>query len=149
MRAINHAVTGAIIGLVVTNPVAAVAGAFMSHFALDAMPHHDDVRMHRPNLFNAILGADALLCMLLVLALYILRSDNWFVPSLAAFAATSPDFMWMRSWLNGIDTKKELNNWFLRFHSKIQWSQTPRGIYMEILWFMAGMAILLKLLQKT
>ncbi len=39
MRAINHAMTGAVIGLAITAPVVAMPIAFFSHFALDALPH--------------------------------------------------------------------------------------------------------------
>ena len=38
MTATNHALTGAIIGLVIGEPVLAIALAFASHFICDALP---------------------------------------------------------------------------------------------------------------
>ncbi len=146
MRAINHAVTGAIIGVSITSPIVAVAVAVLSHFILDSIPHYDDVKLQQKTVFNAVLLADAFLCFLLVLMIFAVRPEAWVVPSIAAFAATSPDFMWMKSWLDGVDTKKNLSNWLMRFHSKIQWSQTPRGLFVEIMWFIAAISILLNVL---
>lgn len=145
MRAINHAIAGAAIGISIQNPAVAIGVALLSHFVLDAMPHHDDVRMHQRKLFNIVLMIDALLCLALVLVLFSVRPEDWLRPSIAAFAATSPDFMWFSAWRKGVDAKKELHNWLLQFHSKIQWSQTPGGIIVEVLWFMSGAFILLKI----
>ena len=39
MTATNHALSGALIGLAVMQPILALPLAFVSHFMLDAVPH--------------------------------------------------------------------------------------------------------------
>jgi hypothetical protein len=136
MRAINHALTGASIAIVVDKPMLAIPLAFLSHFACDALPHFDDTERNKGKAyFNTVLSIDATLCALLVLGLYFLMPTAWLVPAAAAFAATSPDFMWIKHWLKGTDKPKINNSWITRFHSWIQWSQTKPGMVVEFAWF--------------
>ncbi len=70
MTATNHAVTGAIIGLTVANPVAAVVAALLSHFILDMIPHFgSDEDFISTMKFRVMLVVDALLCVALVIFL--------------------------------------------------------------------------------
>lgn len=139
MLAINHALTGASIGLSVSNPLVAAPLAFASHFALDAFPHYDppgsDTQRLRSTRFQKQLIIDALLCMTLILVLALSRPKDWLAAGLCAFVATSPDLFWIPKFLRArkgrIDTSR---NVFLRFHSFIQWHTSPSLWPMEAIW---------------
>lgn len=150
MTAINHALTGAIVGLAVTNPALAVPLAFLSHFALDAVPHYDppgetdEVRINSKTFLWVQLVAGFVLCVGLVAILFIARPTHWLNASVCAFVATSPDLLSIPRFISvkrtGRDIKEQ--NWFWRIHGKIQWKVGPIFGWLELLWF-AGSAMLL------
>lgn len=145
MRAINHALTGAVIGLSVSDPVLAVPAAFLSHFALDGLPHFGERRKdHGSKNFRDLLVLDALLCFGLVLLLAVWRPRHWLLAAFCAFLATSPDFMWVRKYLRARAGKREpmSKNMVLHFHSGIQWFERPIGLAVELAWAPA-MALLI------
>ncbi len=137
MRAINHAITGAIIGITTGNPWIAVPAAVTSHFALDIIPHHDfgTNSMHRP-IFLKVAIADTLACAILVILLAISQSTNWVLASICAFLAVSPDFMWIPKYKRAKkDEPIKEHKGIVKFHHHIQWFQRPIGGYVEIVWF--------------
>lgn len=144
MVATNHAVTGAIIGLSLGNPIA-LPLAFLSHFVLDAIPHFgdDNKRIARTSFVLQLL-ADATLCGLLVLLLALSGTANWQLAALCAFLAASPDFMWIPRFLRARKGQKdpEPSHPVIRFHSWIQWFQRPIGAIVEIGWLTAGVVLL-------
>lgn len=150
MRAINHALTGAVIGLAISNPAVAVATAFLSHFALDLIPHFEDEKRAGVGTpaFTTILIADALACGLFVLVLLLTGSDDWFQASLCAFAATSPDLMWMprylRSRVLGYDPGPK--GWLQQFHHHIQRYAWPGGFLVELPWAVGMIFLITKLI---
>lgn len=155
MMALNHAVTGAIIGLSVENPAVALPLAFMSHFALDAIPHYDppkpqgDVALLRSNRFvYEQLVLNGALCIALVMCLAVVRPRHWLVAAICAFLATSPDLMWLPKFLVARRTGRleVSNNPMLRFHSRIQWLTGPRLIWLELVWLAGTGAILGRLI---
>lgn len=144
MRAINHALTGATIGLVLPAPIALPA-AFLSHFVLDAIPHFGSENTGTSSrAFNYILAADALLCIGLVVILAVNQPAHWIVASISAFLATSPDLMWIGKYLQAQRGKAVVasKHWLLRFHTWIQWFEQPAGLVTEIVWF-AGLSWLI------
>ena len=147
MRAINHALTGSIIGFSIGNPIA-IPIAFASHFVLDSLPHYGDrsrseVEVHNSKEFKVLLVIDAILCGLLVIVLGISGADNWQLAGLCAFAAASPDLFSIPRFKRSITEKKEyVGNAFQRFHKKIQWGEKPWGKYVEFFWFSASVVIL-------
>ena len=151
MRAINHAMSGAIIGMTVASPILAAALAFVSHFVLDAVPHHVD-NEHYPigsKPFTTILIADALLCIALVIVLFtVLPTWMAFVATSCAFLATSPDTMWIRRFViarrSGIDPG--VKGFMQNVHAKTQWSETPQGKWVELVAGIIFGSILVKLL---
>lgn len=152
MRAINHAATGAIIGLTIGNPVVALPLALISHFVLDAVPHHgwtgqDKAVLKRLD-FKAMLIIDALLCFGLVLILFIIRPSNWLVAIIGAFLAASPDLYSLPRFLKSIGKTKSIK-WdrFRRFHKNIQWFERPIGVVVEIAVFIGAGFILFTLLK--
>jgi hypothetical protein len=136
MRIINHAMTGAIVGLSVAAPVA-IPLAFFSHFALDALPHEGNLKYSR-KAFNIELFCDIALCLALVLVIFLVRPQFWWLSIICAALATSPDLMWFsghRDLSRGKAlTKIEDRNMLVRLHHKVQWFHEPIGIVVEIIW---------------
>ncbi len=151
MTAPNHALTGALIGLTITNPWLALTLAFLSHFVCDAVPHYDppaanDVQRIRSKRFvlqQVVVGAG--LCVALVLGLALARPERWLPAASCAFIATSPDLFWLPRFVQIRRTRKEVAhwNWFWRFHAWVQWRTGPRFIWVEAVWFAGAGALLL------
>ncbi len=136
MTATNHGLAGAALAVVLQRyPVAAVALAPMSHFVLDALPHFgEDKLSNRSNKFFRILFTDMTLAVVSTLAV------AWFWPDIAllvvvcAFLAASPDLMWLYYYYLRPTPEKKWGK-LAKFHSRIQWSQTPPGLAVELVWF--------------
>jgi hypothetical protein len=153
MTATNHAVTGAIIGAMVANPVAALVLAFLSHFVLDAIPHFgvgkDSDAFIKSRRFSMLLIADATLCFCLVLGLAIAHPGKWWFIAICAFIATSPDFASFNRWRQARKGKiKDWKaGWFIRFAAWIQWFEHPIGAIVEAVWFVSAITILVTVLR--
>lgn len=150
MRAINHALTGAVIGVTVSQPALALPLAFASHFVVDAIPHHaaknDD--WHAP-IFAKMLWLDAILCFLLVVILAIWRPESWLQACVCAFLATSPDLLRINEYRRELNNQKQpKKNLLLRLHYWVQWFEKPIGGVVEVAWFI-GMSVILYLLCRT
>ncbi len=150
MTAPNHALTGALIGLTVSDAWLALPLAFASHFVLDAIPHYDApgteaerIGSRRLIYEQLLLGAG--LCFLLVVSLALTRPQYWITAAICAFLAASQDLSWIPRWLTVRRTGKdpELKNWFLRFHHHIQWKTSPKLIWVELVWFVGMLALLI------
>jgi len=150
MRAINHALTGAFIGLTVSEPTVALPAAIASHFVLDAIPHHGSQTEHpgilRSRLFMVGLLFDALLCVLLVFLLAGRHPLHWLLAALCAFLAASPDFLWFKRFQLANQHKAWRPGWFGKWAHDIQWFQRPIGFSVEIAWFVAGVMIIIPFL---
>jgi hypothetical protein len=154
MMAINHAVMGALIGLTFDEPAAALPLAFLSHFALDAVPHYDseakskDERLASIEFFQVQILLNGLLCFLLVIVLASTQPKNWLQAAICAFLGASPDFMWIPRYLAVRRTGRipKTNNWLLRFHGNIQWLTGPRLLWMELIWLAATGGVLTSLM---
>lgn len=141
MTAINHALTGATIGLIVANPVAAPLLAFVSHFVCDAIPHYDqpgnsEERIKSKRFFLEQIVGGALLCFLLVVALSVTQPRHWLLAAICAFLAASPDLFWIPRWLQTRKTGRDSGpqGWFLRLHHDVQWLTGPKFIWLEAVW---------------
>lgn len=145
MTAINHAVTGALIAVVVPNPLLAIPLALVSHLALDALPHFSHKQIFTKYLteFQIMLVADILACLAFATIIFVAQPTNWWLIILCAFLATSPDFLWFRDFVAIKRHKKQQKpDAVRRFMGWIQWSQTPAGTIVEIIWFVAVASIL-------
>ncbi|HSX06931.1 MAG TPA: hypothetical protein VLG92_04370 [Candidatus Saccharimonadia bacterium] len=151
MTAPNHALTGAVIGLTVTNPALALPLAFLSHFMCDAIPHYDMPGEDGPKRFKSkrfvyeFLVVGAGLCLAIVLLLAAARPQHWLVAACCAFLAASPDLFWVPRFLYARRTNTEppLNR-FLRFHLWLQWKAGPQLLWLELAWFVGFSMILIK-----
>lgn len=137
MTATNHALSGALIGLVVMQPLIALPLALASHFVLDAIPHFgfDEFGGHlkAKKTFHRVLYIDALLLALLIVFL-LASSAPWLVFA-CLFLAGSPDIIWAYRYVVKEKFGKvppSPKNALNRFHSHIQKSQTFKGLYVEV-----------------
>jgi hypothetical protein len=138
----NHALTGALIGLSISNPLLALPLAFLSHFLCDAIPHYDRpeqdsaLRIGSKRLFYELVVIGALGCFLVVLYLTLVQPMHWVSAAVCAFLAASPDLFWMPRFFHVRKTGKDipLTNPFLRFHDWIQWKTGPKLIIVELIW---------------
>lgn len=146
MQAINHALTGAIIGLTIDQPVIAVPVAVGSHYALDAIPHFG-VRIPQEEWlttkrFKILILIDALLCFILVLFLALSKPQHWITAIVCAFAAAAPDFWSIKRFRKFNERTSYSPGKIARFASKIQWYEKPPGAIVEFVWFVCAVAIL-------
>lgn len=136
MTATNHGLFGAVIAISLQKyPAVALAIAPFSHFLLDAIPHFGDLKMspHGKQFFK-ILITDCTLAVITTLLVAWVWKDIALLVVVCSFLAASPDLMWLYfEYLK--PTKKNKLPWFAKFHSWIQWSQTPRGVVVELAWF--------------
>ncbi|HZL07739.1 MAG TPA: hypothetical protein VFC50_00915 [Candidatus Dormibacteraeota bacterium] len=151
MTAVNHALTGTLIGLVIGQPLAAVPLAVASHFVCDALPHFGTGLPKKVVLksraFRDYLFAEAFLCFLLVVMLAVLRPQHWLLAAVCAFAAASPDFVSAKGYLKtrrGLDYQPGR---YARFASDIQWFERPIGAVVEVVWFVSALVLLVTILR--
>jgi len=138
--------TGAAIALIVRQPALAVPLAFLSHFATDMIPHFGlDEKEVFGKRFNTILVVDFLFALSLMAVLAILFPAYMWLIWACMIAAASPDLMWAyhRLYIEHLKKKKLKLGRVGRFHSKIQWSQTIPGAYVEALWFVGIISFIL------
>jgi hypothetical protein len=151
MRAINHALTGAVIGLTISEPVMAVPAALASHYICDIIPHYGPrkrgVAMLCSAKFRWLLIADAILCVGLVLWLVISRPFNWPLAVICAFLAAAPDLLAINRYRRALTHKPWKASWYSKFAVGIQWYERPPGAVVEIAWFIAVMIVLLPFLK--
>ena len=135
MTATNHGLFGSFIAVTLqAHPVFAVCIAPFSHFLLDAIPHFGDTNMdlHGKKFFR-ILTTDACVAVVTTLALAFIWSEIAWLLIACAFLAASPDLMWI--YYVYINKPKAKVHLIPRFHGWIQWSQTRKGGYVELVWF--------------
>ncbi|MHB1864609.1 MAG: hypothetical protein ACYCPS_00375 [Candidatus Saccharimonadales bacterium] len=137
MRAISHSLTGALIGLTVIEPAIAVPAAFISHFALDALPHYGH-KGEKNDLtsksFAVLLISDTVLCIALVIVLAISKPIHWPLAAVCAFVAAAPDFFSVKLFYRAIKRLPYKPGLFVRFASAIQWFEKPIGLVVELTW---------------
>lgn len=147
MRAINHALTGAAIGLSVANPMVAGVAALVSHFICDAIPHFGLGQNYiKTKGFRNLLVVDTLLCVWLVVLLFIVHPWNWLSAAMCAFIATAPDLLWFGKYRSRLKNRQQKPNLFMRFAKNIQWFERPSGAVVEVVWFVGFASILASLL---
>ncbi len=138
MTATNHALSGAVIGLAITQPAIALPLAFASHFVLDAVPHFGigfSKSEQNRRLFHRYLLVDASLLLLIILYLYF-AGAGWLVFA-CLFLAGCPDFYQAYNYLFNKKFRATgggiWNNKFARFHKDIQrGKESIKGIFIEV-----------------
>jgi hypothetical protein len=148
MTATNHAITGAIIAVVVDKPLVALPLALLSHFIQDMIPHfgfaghggYKEGLKHR--LLKILIVMDPLAFIGFLIVMISHHASIWIY--LAAFLALSPDF---HDFIAYFVFKKNIGwNKFSKFAALIQWCERPWGIAVEMVWYVGGLVILTHLL---
>lgn len=126
-----HTLTGALIGVSVQDPVIAAPLSFISHFVLDSTPHFGidglDFKTKKGKIVGILDCCGALVSWLALMGLF---PAYRLVITVGVFFACLPDLLYLPDiFFNVIPSKK-----LLRFHSKIQWSQTPMGTITDATW---------------
>jgi len=150
VTAVNHALTGTAIGLLVGEPLIALPAALASHFVCDALPHFDSkipgARLKWGGFRNYLI-LEAVLCFLIVLVLALMRPDHWFLASICALLATSPDLLWINRYLKVRRGQHWKASAYANFAGRIQWFAKPIGAVVEAAWFIAAIAVILPFLR--
>lgn len=151
MTAINHALTGTAIGLLVGQPLLAVPLAIGSHFICDALPHFGpglpDKTVLKSNIFRNYLGVEAGLCFLLVVCLAFFRPEHWLLAAVCAFAAAAPDLLSINKYLTIRRGRPWKPGRYVKFASDIQWFERPIGAIVEVVWFVAALLIIVPFMR--
>jgi hypothetical protein len=145
VTATNHALTGALIGLVAANPIVAVPVSFLSHYVLDVIPHFgksDDPDFIKTKFFRNYLMIDASLCILLVLVLAAAQPQYWLLASVCAFFATSPDLALIPRFVAAKKNKPYRPGAYNHFAARIQRYEKPEGGLVEFAWACMAIALL-------
>lgn len=152
MTGLNHGLTGAVIALAVKNPYIAVPMAFLSHFIVDIIPHWDYGIKNKAGTFsrkfNLLLTSDFLISVLAMIILAILSPAHKWLIWACMIAAASPDLMWAyyRLYIEHLKKRVPRLDPLARVHDLLQWSHTTGGLYVEIIWaiFMVALLVILK-----
>lgn len=130
MIAANHYLVGVASAAAFKNPLLALPIAFMSHFALDALPHFGVKFSEKRGkiLMSASIFDVAIIIIAVLLTLH--NYPAWYV--LSGFVAVSPDFAWIYRFVFKEKfgklphpPKNKFNDW----HARIQrFESTPGGI---------------------
>lgn len=147
MTVTNHMMTGAVIAAAVQRPLLAIPLAFLSHFAIDMLPHYGyghippHLRDKQKN-FLAKQTLDTYFALALFwLVPYMLRNHvTPVVTALCMLASAVPDFVWAIEYIMAQPHRRGTyreRSWFTRLHKAIQWCERTWGIYVELAWFAA------------
>lgn len=135
MLGINHTATGVLIAIAAKKPEIAAPAALTAHFLMDALPHHGDPRAKfGTRTFAWRVGLDGALSLLIMLAAAAFTPPLAGVIIIACFFSVLPDLVWPLALHAGA---RERLAFYFRFHKSIQWSETPKGIWVEAAWFAA------------
>lgn len=155
MTGFNHGITGAVIAITVKNPAVAVPLSFISHYFQDLIPHWDYGVSRQADKkgtfftrrFNLTLLADFFLSVTLMVVLALLFPAYKWLIWICMVAAASPDLVWAYYRLYREHVKKQKSRYdpLSSLHRKIQWSQTPAGVFVEATWFLVAGVIILNL----
>lgn len=127
MTGLNHALTGAAIGVAFRQPLLVVPLAILSHFILDMVPHFDhEVYRYGGKYYRQIVATDGLITIAVIVGLMLTLPQLAFVMALGAFCAVLPDLPWQYYYTHG-----RPKNWYFNFHTKIQWFERPPGLLVE------------------
>ena len=138
MTITNHILAGSIIGLAVSNPVLAIVLAFVSHFAMDVLPHFgyegkNGYVVFKHKLMRIV--SVATFVSSLIVVIFLTATGNWFALFTGLIAA-SPDALGFYNYLK--HERKELPStgvigvFHVKFHRYIQWCERPWGVAVEV-----------------
>jgi hypothetical protein len=131
MLFVNHALTGALLGLAIDDPLVLAPTALASHFVLDALPHFGYTKLEVVHPRWVATGiADGVVAIAAVIALCLVRPQRVGHMVLGATAAVLPDLFYIPEVLFGW----HLDKWWRRLHDRIQWFEHPSGLVVDAVW---------------
>lgn len=148
MTGLNHAVTGALVAVAIKQPAVALPAAFLSHFAIDMLPHWDYKIPGLARMRRLVIGTDLLASVWLITLIAILLPSHGWLAFFGGFLGILPDTMWLPYILHGNSSpadKQTPLHLLRRFHLKIQWSESRVGFIVEILWFVLMLLLITKI----
>lgn len=147
MTAVNHALTGAVIGLVIGEPWLALPLALVSHFICDAIPHFrsdlPEKELFQSNWFKKYLIAEAILVFVILGFIVLAHPVNWQLAVACSAFAVAPDLLSFNRFNKVSSNKKWKPGRFVKFASDIQWFERPIGAVVEVAWAVAAIIILI------
>lgn len=145
MTAVNHAVTGSIIVVGISNPAIGLPLAIMSHFFLDALPHFGPYTVAKPasSELRAIVRLDTFLTVAFILiatfAGYKAGYAVWIIP-LGGILGVLPDIMWYKHYKNDLYGQEKDWDILRKTHKRIQRYEWSWGWIIESVWFVLSVA---------
>src|SRR5690349_1146927 len=139
MTATNHALGGALVALVLKEPVLALPLAFLSHFLLDSLPHFGmhtwEERRQNPAILKAYFVIEPLTLVLLITFFVVMQAPT--LVYICSIVAILPDAVWWYRFIVpekwGTRSAPPMNR-FNQWHSDIQKLESIRpGMYLETL----------------
>lgn len=139
----NHSLTGVVLGLNVTNPVILAPAAFISHLALDSIPHFGSERLFGEffdTKFAKTIGVIDCFGALTVYLVSVYAFPNyWLMITIGVFFACLPDLFYLPQLFFGVRLDRAIRP----LHGAVQWSQTVPGLAVDTVWA-AGMIHLIQ-----
>ena len=139
MTGLNHAATGALVAAAINRPALALPAALLSHFVADAIPHWNYQTPKHIARRQTVMLADLALSLALLLVLALWVDANPYLVIIGGLLGILPDTMWLRHFITGRPSihgsPKRLINRIRQIHFWIQWSETSKGLIVEIVWF--------------
>ncbi len=148
MTTSNHLFAGAAIALTVQQPVMAVPLALLSHFVMDALPHYGYSGLFGDAFKHKLTWVvESVNLVGVPLLIYLLWGQSIWI-YVGALAAVTPDFMWVYRYARyerkGLDPGAHP---ITLFHKKIQWCERSWGVAIELVLFVLGIVLLVKLVS--
>jgi hypothetical protein len=131
MIGFNHGLAGGLIASVFPLPLA-LPLALASHFAMDTLPHYGVPHEQRDKskFWKVFFSVDALATF--GLAAYAVI-DRHYALFLGGLFAVMPDFVWVARVIRTRSFDLSDNdNWFTRWHARIQKLEMPWGLWIEL-----------------
>lgn len=149
MTGSNHIVAGAIIAVSLPQPAIALPLALVSHLVLDALPHYGETnrRSWLGRHFDLILFVDAILCALFMLAIVVFQPAYTLLIIACGVVAVAPDLLWLPYYLADKRGQVRHSTQLAEFLKWIQWGERPWGIYIEIVWLIASVALFISIVN--
>lgn len=145
MRAINHTVTGALIGAFVVNPFIALPAALFSHFILDIIPHSGEPEDFQLSYrFKILLLIDIGMSGAFLLSIILLGLPQWKLIVACGVLSAAPDVWWLPYWIWKLQGKPKKLDKIGQFLANIQWSETLWGYGVELVWIIGSVLLFIE-----
>jgi hypothetical protein len=152
MTASNHAITGALVAVIVPMPALAIVTAFTAHFIMDGLPHFginqvNTLKRNKDKRFLYVLIYDVAVSAILLLLVPVLLKDVvpiW-LSAICMVVCMSPDLVWGWRFYHEVkDNTERPKSLFSRLHSWVQWSESPKGALVEVVWAILVISLIIR-----